>query len=94
MNAHTSSASRMSSTQMMINGAMATMGVTCRITAYGNSDSSISRDCTNSTAISSPSTAAASSAAPVICRVMPSDTARLGQSAHSAWAICTGPGST
>ena len=33
MNAQASSASRMSSTQMMMSGAMATMGVTCRMTA-------------------------------------------------------------
>jgi hypothetical protein len=60
------SAVAVSFTQMMMSGAIATTGVTCRITAYGKKDSSIHFDCANSTAISTPSTVAAVSAASVI----------------------------
>src|SRR4029078_9982831 len=81
--AHSSSDSVVSLTQMMISGAMATIGVTCRITAYGNKAISIQRDWAITTAISPPSTAAAAKASTVILRVMSSEPTRLAPSVHS-----------
>ena len=49
--AHSTSAIRVSLTQMMMSGAIATIGVTCSSTAYGNRLISIQRLCTNSSAI-------------------------------------------
>jgi hypothetical protein len=52
--AHRMSASRVSFTQMMMSGAIATIGVTCSSTAYGNKLISIHRLCTNSSATNVP----------------------------------------
>ena len=60
-------------TQMMISGAIATIGVTWRITAYGNRLSSTSLDCVKRIEMSTPATVATSSAAPVIAKVTRSD---------------------
>ena len=52
--AHSTSATRVSCTQMMISGAIATIGVTCSRIAYGNSDASSQRLWTNKSATSVP----------------------------------------
>ena len=60
-------------TQMMMSGAIATTGVTWRITAYGNSERSIQRDWVKRIAMSTPATVATRSAAPVIASVTSSE---------------------
>ena len=60
-------------TQMMISGAIATTGVTCRITAKGNNTRSNARDSALAIASRPPPSAAAASAARVILRVKTSD---------------------
>ncbi len=68
--AQTVSAQVVSSTQMMISGAMATTGVTCISTAYGNRLISIHLLCTNSKDAATPSTTAMRKARKVTLRVM------------------------
>ena len=60
-------------TQMMMSGAIATTGVTWRITAYGKRLSSISLDWVKRIAMSTPATVATSRAAPVIVSVTRSE---------------------
>ena len=60
------SAIRVSFTQMMMSGAIATIGVTCSSTAYGNKLISIHRLCTNRSATSVPATVAMASAVSAI----------------------------
>src|SRR5215475_2485587 len=78
--------------QMMMSGAMATIGVTCRTMAYGNSDSSTHCDSENSTASRPPTTTAASSASSVMPSVTSSEGNNVLQSAISVSMIKSGPG--
>src|SRR6267378_1090202 len=71
--AQISSATGIDLTQMMMSGAIATIGVTWRITAYGNRLSSTSLDWVNTIEMSTPATVATSSAAPVIASVTSND---------------------
>src|SRR3954453_12122737 len=82
----------MSPTQMMISGAIATTGVTCRITAYGNSDFSSHFDCVKTIASDTPTTIAAINAANVMRSVMSSEAESVPQSFQSVCAIRSGPG--
>src|SRR4051795_4496161 len=92
--AQTSDARNGSLTQMMIKGAIATIGVTCRMTAYGNRLISRSRERENNSAIAPPNSAAAASAARVIRKVTSSEENRLGPSVHRLAAIALGVGRT
>ena len=78
--------------QMMISGAMATIGVTCNNTAYGNRLASIQRLCTNRKASSTPIKVAAARARPVILSVNHKDCASKAQSAARACAMSVGAG--
>ena len=77
---------------MMISGAIATMGVTCRTTAKGNSDNSMMRDCAKRIANASPKIAATDSAKKVIFSVINSDTESDAQSRIKVCQIAIGPG--
>ena len=64
---------RVSGTQMMISGAIATIGVTCSRIAYGNKLISIQRLCTNTSAMATPNAVASASATSAIDIVTPSE---------------------
>ncbi len=73
--AHSTSATRVSLTQMMMSGAMATIGVTCSKTAYGKKLISIQRLCTNTSAMAVPTSVAIASAVSAMPSVTESDSA-------------------
>src|SRR5216684_5172197 len=77
---------------MMINGAIATIGVTCRITAYGKNDSSIHLDWLNRTEMNTPSATASASAKNVICKVTHSELESVCQSLIKVCTTNNGPG--
>jgi len=90
--AHRMSATRVSFTQMMMSGAMATIGVTCSSTAYGKKLISIQRLCTNSSAVAVPTTVASASAVSAICSVTKSEPASNARSAISVSRMRRGDG--
>ncbi len=79
-------------TQMMISGAIATIGVTCRMIAYGNRLTSSSRLCTNRNAASTPSTTDSANARKVIFRVTISAEVSRVQSCTSVSKMSVGIG--
>src|SRR6516162_201310 len=78
--------------QMMMSGAIATIGVTWRTIAYGKSDSSSHFDCVNTIASVRPTTTAAVSAASEIDSVIQSDDESDAQSLTSVRATRSGSG--
>src|SRR5271166_1607534 len=92
MVAQTTSATNGSPTQMMISGAMAGSGVTCRATAQGWIAACARRLADIATAIAAPSTAATSSAAKVTNNVEASARSSPTGSAANAPMIAIGPG--
>src|SRR5438552_15795162 len=78
--------------QMMISGAIATIGVTCSSTAYGNSAVSSSLFCTNRNEISTPATVATANANSVILTVTTSAEQSTSQSVTSVFSISAGDG--
>ena len=90
--AHRISAACVFFTRMMTSGAMATIGVTCSITAYGNRLRSIARLCTKRKAVATPSTTASAKAASVTFIVLARPPRSRGRSAKSAAAIALGAG--
>ena len=90
--AHSTSATRVSFTQMMISGAIATIGVTCSRIAYGKRLASTSRLCANSSAIATPATIASASAASAMESVTPSESSSSTRSCQSVCAILAGDG--
>ena len=77
---------------MMMSGAIATIGVTCRITAYGKRLSSRMREREKRSAIAPPKNAAAANAASVTRSVTRSEPRRLGPSTHRLRATALGAG--
>ena len=94
MVAHTTSAVSGCLTQMMMSGAIATIGVTWSSTAYGKRLASIVRLCTKRKAITVPMSTARKNAPKVTFRVMTSEPKRSDQSAMSVWNTIAGAGST
>ena len=94
MVAQTTSAANGSPTQMMISGAIATIGVTWSTTAQGWIAACASGLADIATAIAAPSIAATPSAANVTNRVEASESSSPCGSAKNAATIATGPGST
>jgi hypothetical protein len=90
--AQTVSATCVFLTRMMINGAIATIGVTCSNTAYGKKLISMARLCTNTNAINVPITIAARNACRATRSVTPSAASSVGQSLASLAAISLGFG--
>ena len=76
----------------MISGAIATIGVTCRITAQGWIAACAKRLAAIASAIVVPRKAATASAANVTDRVDPSDSNSPPGSARNAPTMATGPG--
>ena len=83
---------RVSFTQMMISGAIATIGVTCSSTAYGNRLISIQRLCTNKSATRTPSRTAIASAVSATPSVTPSESSSSARSATSVASTAAGEG--
>src|SRR6185312_39240 len=92
--AHNTSATRVSLTQMMMSGAIATIGVTCSRIAYGRNDASIQRLCANASAIATPATTASANAASAIDSVTHSDAASSARSATSVASTARGEGTS
>jgi len=92
MVAHTTSEAKGSPTHTTMSGAMATMGVTWRTTAQGWMAAANRRLDAIASAMATPSTAAATSAAKVTSRVEASETSNPQGSARKAAMIANGPG--
>src|ERR1700733_5775913 len=90
--AHTTSEANGSPTHTMISGAIATIGVTCSTTAQGWIAAASSRLAAIARASTTPSSAAAISAANVTDKVDSSDSSSVDGSARNAPMISSGPG--